>query len=91
MSSGTIWSRSGSTEMGVIVREDRSFQAALCPHCGGKVWPAETLEAHVTRHELRDAAFRCVLKPLQEKMRHLFERPPGWKRGRPRKAAGASV
>lgn len=53
-----------------IVYHGLKFAAAVCPHCGGKVWPADALKAHVERHEARDAYVETKwLRPLQHDMR----------------------
>ena len=51
-----------------IVRGGVKFSAAVCPQCGGKVWPASALDAHIDRHEARKLLLNSQLLPLQKYM-----------------------
>ncbi|HWO43122.1 MAG TPA: hypothetical protein VNO43_15075 [Candidatus Eisenbacteria bacterium] len=45
--------------------ESLTYRAAVCPRCGTKFYPAETLDAHMDRHQLRDLFLEGELKKLQ--------------------------
>jgi ribosomal protein S27AE len=34
--------------------DNATFKAAVCHRCGAKMFPAELLEAHMDRHQLKD-------------------------------------
>ena len=48
-----------------IKYEDTTYQAAVCHRCGTKIYPAEHLEPHLDRHQLKDLYLEGVLKKLQ--------------------------
>lgn len=52
-----------------IVRDGQIFPAVVCPQCGGRVWPPESLEGHTDRHELRALLMKSQMLPLQKMMR----------------------
>ena len=54
-----------------IVRGGVTFAAIICPHCGGKVWPATALEGHLDRHEMRRLLIASQLLPLQRTLKRL--------------------
>ncbi|HEY7218676.1 MAG TPA: hypothetical protein VH985_09810 [Candidatus Binatia bacterium] len=45
--------------------EKEIFHAAVCNRCGARMFPAELLEAHMDRHELKDMYLQSELKKLQ--------------------------
>ena len=45
--------------------ENATYQAAVCHCCGAKMFPAELLEAHMDRHQLKDMFLESELKKLQ--------------------------
>lgn len=51
--------------------ENEIFAAAVCPRCGAKMFPAELLESHMDRHELKDIYLRSELKKLQYSMNRM--------------------
>jgi len=54
-----------STEFSDIRYEDSTYHAAVCQRCGTKIFPAELLEAHMDRHQLKDLYLEGELKKLQ--------------------------
>jgi hypothetical protein len=51
--------------------EQATFPAAVCHRCGAKMFPAELLEAHMDRHELKDMYLQGELKKLQYSMNRM--------------------
>jgi ribosomal protein S27AE len=51
--------------------ENETFHAAVCSRCGAKMFPAELLEAHMDRHELKDMYLQSELKKLQYSMNRM--------------------
>lgn len=51
--------------------EKSTFRAAVCHRCGAKMFPAELLEAHMDRHELKDMYLQSELKKLQYSMNRM--------------------
>ena len=45
--------------------EDATYHAAVCHRCGTKIYPAEELEPHLDRHQLKDLYLEGELKKLQ--------------------------
>jgi hypothetical protein len=57
---------SATTNEAYEIRFDNdTFNAAVCHRCGAKMFPAELLEAHMDRHELKDMYLQGELKKLQ--------------------------
>ncbi len=54
-----------STESYDIQYEKETFRASVCNRCGARMFPAELLEAHLDRHELKDMYLQSELKKLQ--------------------------
>jgi ribosomal protein S27AE len=54
-----------------IQYEKVTFPAAVCHRCGAKMFPAELLEAHMDRHELKDMYLQGELKKLQYSMNRM--------------------
>jgi ribosomal protein S27AE len=54
-----------------ICYENETFDAAICSRCGAKMFPAEMLEAHMDRHELKDLYLQSELKKLQYSMNRM--------------------
>ena len=54
-----------------IQYEKDTFRAAVCHRCGAKMFPAELLEAHMDRHELKDMYLQGELKKLQYSMNRM--------------------
>ncbi|MGH7823650.1 MAG: C2H2-type zinc finger protein [Candidatus Binatia bacterium] len=54
-----------ASETAEIQVESLIYRAAVCPRCGTKFYPAESLEAHMDRHQLRDLFLEGELKKLQ--------------------------
>jgi hypothetical protein len=48
-----------------IQYEDATYHAAVCHRCGTKIYPAEQLEPHLDRHQLKDLYLEGELKKLQ--------------------------
>jgi hypothetical protein len=48
-----------------IKYEATTYQAAVCHRCGTKIYPAEHLEPHLDRHQLKDLYLEGELKKLQ--------------------------
>jgi len=44
------------------------YQAAVCHRCGAKMYPAELLDAHMDRHQLKDLYLEGELRKLQYAM-----------------------
>ena len=51
--------------------ENATFKAAVCHRCGAKMFPAELLEAHMDRHQLKDMFLESELKKLQYSMNRM--------------------
>jgi ribosomal protein S27AE len=51
--------------------EKETFHAAVCQRCGARMFPAELLEAHMDRHELKDMYLQGELKKLQFAMNRM--------------------
>ena len=51
--------------------DNEIFHAAVCSRCGAKMFPAELLEAHLDRHELKDMYLQSELKKLQYSMNRM--------------------
>lgn len=60
-----------SNEFSDIQYENDTFHAAVCHRCGAKMFPAELLEAHMDRHELKDMYLQGELKKLQYAMNRM--------------------
>jgi ribosomal protein S27AE len=60
-----------SHEFSDIQYEKATFHAAVCHRCGAKMFPAELLEAHMDRHELKDMYLQGELKKLQYAMNRM--------------------
>jgi ribosomal protein S27AE len=54
-----------------IHHESATYQAAVCHRCGAKMFPAELLEAHMDRHQLKDMYLESELKKLQYAMNRM--------------------
>jgi hypothetical protein len=52
-------------ELSAIRYEDATYNAAVCHRCGTKIYPAEQLEPHLDRHQLKDLYLEGELKKLQ--------------------------
>lgn len=48
-----------------------TFRAVVCHRCGAKMFPAELLEAHMDRHQLKDMYLQGELKKLQYSMNRM--------------------
>jgi hypothetical protein len=44
------------------------YPAAICHRCGTKIYPAQSLEAHLDRHQIKDLYLEGELKRLQYAM-----------------------
>ena len=53
------------TEFSDIQCDNSVYQAAVCHRCGTKIYPAELLEPHLDRHQLKDLYLEGELKKLQ--------------------------
>lgn len=60
-----------SQEFYDIQHDKNTFRAAVCHRCGAKMFPAELLEAHMDRHELKDMYLQGELKKLQYSMNRM--------------------
>jgi predicted nucleic-acid-binding Zn-ribbon protein len=54
-----------TAEIAEIQVESLTYPAVVCPRCGTKFYPAETLDAHMDRHQLRDLFLEGELRKLQ--------------------------
>ena len=45
-----------------------TYHAAVCHRCGTKIYPAELLEPHLDRHQIKDLFLEGELKKLQYAM-----------------------
>ena len=54
-----------------IQYDNETFNAAVCHRCGARMFPAELLEAHMDRHELKDLFLQSELKKLQFAMNRM--------------------
>jgi hypothetical protein len=52
-------------ELSDIQYEDTTYHAAVCHRCGVKIYPADQLEPHLDRHQLKDLYLEGELKKLQ--------------------------
>ena len=57
-----------STEHTDIRYANNIFEAVVCHRCGAKMFPAELLEAHLDRHQVKDMFLEGELKKLQYAM-----------------------
>jgi hypothetical protein len=48
--------------------DNNVFHAALCHRCGTKIYPANEIEAHLDRHQVKDMFLEGELKKLQYSM-----------------------
>jgi predicted nucleic-acid-binding Zn-ribbon protein len=48
--------------------ENNTFPAVVCQRCGARMFPAELLEAHLDRHQIKDMFLEGELKKLQYAM-----------------------
>ncbi|HET8563160.1 MAG TPA: hypothetical protein VFM35_04715 [Candidatus Binatia bacterium] len=51
--------------------DKETFQAAICPRCGGKIYPQHLLDAHLDRHQVKDLFVVGELRKLQAVMGRL--------------------
>ena len=70
-SEGQMESSISSTDSYDIHYEKETFHAAVCNRCGARMFPAELLEAHLDRHELKDMYLQSELKKLQFAMNRM--------------------
>ena len=54
-----------------IHHENTTYQAVVCHRCGAKMFPAELLEAHMDRHQIKDMYLEGELKKLQYSMNRM--------------------
>ena len=54
-----------------ILHENATYQAVVCHRCNAKMFPAELLEAHMDRHQLKDMYLEGELKKLQYAMNRM--------------------
>lgn len=47
---------------------DVTYHAAVCHRCSAKIYPAELLDAHLDRHQVKDLYLEGELKRLQYAM-----------------------
>lgn len=52
-------------------------ESVTCPWCGGKMWPAAQLEAHMLRHELKQIRYLHLLGEVQTSFRRMRD-VPAW-------------
>jgi len=57
-----------SSDRSNIQFHDVSYDAAVCRRCSAKIYPAELLEAHLDRHQVKDLYLEGELKRLQYAM-----------------------
>jgi hypothetical protein len=61
-----------TSEFSDIHYDNGIYHAAICQRCGTKIYPAELLEGHMDRHQIKDLYLEGELKKLQfvmERMR----------------------
>ncbi len=56
------------TSESAINFDNNVFNAALCHRCGTKIYPANQIDAHLDRHQLKDMFLEGELKKLQYSM-----------------------
>ena len=54
-----------------IQYDKETYNVAVCHRCGARMFPAELLEAHMDRHELKDMYLQGELKKLQFAMNRM--------------------
>jgi hypothetical protein len=54
-----------------IRHENGTYQAVVCHRCSAKMFPAELLEAHMDRHQIKDMYLEGELKKLQYAMNRM--------------------
>jgi hypothetical protein len=54
-----------ASEFSDIQCDNETYHAAVCHRCGTKIYPAEQLEPHLDRHQLKDLYLEGELKRLQ--------------------------
>ncbi len=59
---------STSASESAINFDNNVFSAALCHRCGTKIYPANQIDAHLDRHQLKDMFLEGELKKLQYSM-----------------------
>jgi hypothetical protein len=45
--------------------DNSTYHAAVCHRCGTKIFPADLLDAHLDRHQIKDLYLEGELKKLQ--------------------------
>jgi hypothetical protein len=55
-------------EFSDIYCDNGIYPAAICHRCGTKIYPAQSLEAHLDRHQIKDLYLEGELKRLQYAM-----------------------
>jgi hypothetical protein len=56
------------TEYSDIHYDNGIYHAVVCHRCGAKMYPAELLDAHMDRHQLKDLFLEGELRKLQYAM-----------------------
>lgn len=56
---------SDNADLAEIQCDNETFQAAVCQRCGAKIYPAELLNAHLDRHQVKDLYIEGELRRLQ--------------------------
>jgi hypothetical protein len=54
-----------ASEFSDIQCDNETYHAAVCHRCGSKIYPAELLEPHLDRHQIKDLYIEGELKRLQ--------------------------
>jgi len=54
-----------ASEFSDIHCDNETYHAAVCHRCGSKIYPAELLEPHLDRHQIKDLYIEGELKRLQ--------------------------
>lgn len=50
---------------------DTMVRAAVCEHCGAKIYPTDLLKPHLHRHQLKHDRLERELKQLQLAVAHM--------------------
>jgi hypothetical protein len=64
----TSINQSINQEFSDIYFDNAIYQAAVCHRCGSKIYPAQMLESHLDRHQIKDLYLEGELKRLQYAM-----------------------
>ncbi len=58
-------------DLSPIQCDNGTYQAAVCQRCGAKIYPAELINAHIDRHQVKDLYIEGELRRLQFAMNRM--------------------